>query len=179
VSIVVLGLDLSLASTGLATYSSELGYQTRALKPPTRRSHGHDRLEWLLQTVESEFRHAHLVVVEGPSYGSANRGQRGHHERAGLWWLVTHALWLRMSQVAVAPPAAVKRYATGKGNASKDTVLREVTRRFADFHGGNDEADALILAALAAEHLGHPIVEMPAAHRTALTAVEWPELMSP
>jgi hypothetical protein len=52
----------------------------------------------------------HLVdpgVVEGPrpvDYG--NQGgegrQSGHHERAGLWWLVTHALWKRGIDYAVA-----------------------------------------------------------------------------
>lgn len=178
-SVVVLGLDLSLTSTGAATYSSELGYQTRTLKPQARKACGHDRLEWFIQAVEAEAKDADLIVVEGPSYGSAHRGERGHHERAGLWWLVSHALWLRMYTVAIAPPAALKRYATGKGNASKDTVLREVTRRFPEFQGGNDEADALVLAALGAEHLGHPIVDMPMAHRSALAGVDWPEVRSP
>lgn len=175
----VIGLDLSLTSTGLA-FANGTGYDTHPLKPPRGKDRGHDRLAWFLREVEAVAdRQPDLVVVEGPAYGSSRQSQRGHHERAGLWWMVVHALWQRTQRVAIAPPQAVKRYATGKGNASKDLVLAAVVRRFPDFAGGNDEADALILAALGTDHLGHPIADMPATHRTALTSVEWPEVNQP
>jgi crossover junction endodeoxyribonuclease RuvC len=175
--VVVLGLDLSLTSTGAALAGGNGGkYSTSVLRPPAGRHRGHDRLLWLVDEVEAEAKHADLIVVEGPAFGAKGSA---YHQLAGLWWLVVHALWLHNLPVAIAPPAAVKRYATGRGNAGKDLVLASVVRRFPDFAGGNDEADALILAALGAEHLGHPIVDMPAAHRTALSGVDWPEVRSP
>jgi hypothetical protein len=40
----------------------------------------------------------------------------------------------------------------------------------------DNEADALWLAAMAADHYGCPLVAMPQAHRAALEAVTWPAL---
>jgi hypothetical protein len=116
-----------------------------------------------------------LVVIEGPSYGS-QAGQAGHHERAGLWWLVRYALHARGTAVAAVSPASLKLYATGRGNAGKDDVMREVTRRFGWFGGDNNAADATVLAAMGFEYLGRPVVEMPQKHRVALAKCEWPEL---
>lgn len=172
----VLGLDLSLTSTGLAE-AWQNGIRTWTIKP---RGIGHERLEHLLYEIWKaawEYEGGHLVVVEGPSYGSQS-GQKGHHERAGLWWLVTHKLWDCNVCVAVVPPSALKKYATGKGNAGKDAVLLATARRFPDFDGGNDAADALWLAAMGADHLGQPIVAMPELNRAALKSVEWPAVTS-
>ena len=38
----------------------------------------------------------------------------------------------------------------------------------------NNEADALVLAAMGADHLGAPLVDLPQTHRAALDAVQWP-----
>ncbi|MFG1997897.1 hypothetical protein ACGFNU_01965 [Spirillospora sp. NPDC048911] len=120
---------------------------------------------------------AELVVVEGPSYGSGTgRRERGHHERAGLWWLVTYGLWARDVPFAVVPPAAVKRYATGRGQATKDAVLLAAARRYPRVPiESNDEADALILLAMGLDHLGRPLAEVPKSHRAAVASVAWPE----
>lgn len=163
----VIGLDLSLSATGVAGDG-----WTEVVKPPAK-LRDHSRLRWILVGLR-DFTRSDLVVVEGPAYG--NQGlQRGHHERAGLWWMATHDLWARGIPVAVAPPATVKRYATGKGNADKDAVLLAAARRFPWFSGDNNEADALWLAAAGYDRLGHPLADMPAAHRKALDAVVWPD----
>jgi hypothetical protein len=166
----VLGLDLSLTCTGLAGPG-----WTTTLKPPAK-LRGVERLCWIRTRLLDEYLNGlDLVVVEGPSYG--NQGQQrqaGHHERAGLWWLVRCTLDARGHQVAVAPPAARAKYATGRGNAGKADVIREVTKRYPWFEGGEDEADALVLAAMGADHLGQPLAELPATHRIALRGVEWP-----
>jgi Holliday junction resolvasome RuvABC endonuclease subunit len=167
----IYGLDLSLASTGIACNAG----WSDTLKPPAK-LRGHERMAWLLEQIRDHVRFADLVVVEGPSYG--NQGQQrqsGHHERAGLWWLTTHALWRAGTPVAVAPPASVKKFATGSGNAKKDDVLLAAARRFDWFDGDNNAADSVWLAALGAEHLGEPMVEMPKAHRVALAGVAWPD----
>lgn len=170
-----IGLDLSLTATGVA---SSAGW-TEVIRPPAG-TRGHPRIQHLRDTVlEMIPAVVALVVVEGPSYGNqGSRRQSGHHERAGLWWMVTHSLWKRGIDYAVASPASRAKYGTGKGNADKATVVREVTRRFDWFAGGEDEADALILAAMGADWLGSPIVAVPQTHRAALDAVAWPEPLS-
>lgn len=171
----VYGLDLSLVSTGVA---SNAGWAD-VIKPPPR-LRGHDRMAHLKAAILGHIKGADLVVVEGPSYGNQGaQRQAGHHERAGLWWLVTHALWAADVPTAVASPASVKKYACGSGNAAKDAVLVAVTRRFAWFDGNNDAGDAVILAALGAERMGVPMVQMPANHRVALDGVQWPEFGLP
>jgi hypothetical protein len=115
-----IGLDLSLTGTGVA---SSRGW-TRVLHPPAK-ARGHVRLDWIRDNVLEHVGSVdeHLVVVEGPSYGNQGAGrQSGHHERAGLWWLITHALWKRGIDYAVASPAGRAKYATGKGNAAKADV---------------------------------------------------------
>jgi crossover junction endodeoxyribonuclease RuvC len=172
----VIGLDLSLTGTGVA---SSRGW-THVIHPGPK-MRGHIRMQHIRDTVLEHLpADVALVVVEGPSYGNQGSGrQSGHHERAGLWWLVTHALWKRGIDYAVASPAARAKYATGRGNAGKDVVVREVTRRFAWFAGGEDEADALVLAAMGVDWLGCPMAPMPQTHRAALDAVHWPDALSP
>lgn len=171
----ILGLDLSLTSTGVAKIDAAARtYYTEVIKPPAKAT-GVDRIDGIVRMTKYASDHAFYVAVEGPSYGSM-AGQKGQHERAGLWWCVVRELHLFGIKPAIIPPSSLKMYATGVGNAGKDAVLLATARRFPAFIGGNDEADALWLAAMAADHLGMPLVTMPAAHRKALDGVTWPEV---
>lgn len=161
----VLGLDLSLTCSGVAG----IGWAD-VIKPPAK-MRGHDRLAFISAAVVDRLLGVDLVLVEGPSFGSQGSS---YHQLAGLWWLITHALWNHGSRVAIVPPSALKKYATGKGNAGKDVVMREVARRFAWFNGDNNAADAAVLAEMGAAWLGAPTVTVPATHRVALDKCEWP-----
>lgn len=169
----VLGLDLSLTCTGLAGPD-----WTATLKPPAK-LRGTERLGWIRARLLDEYLNgADLVVLEGPAYGSAaGQRQAGHHERAGLWWVIRCALDTRGHHTAVVPPNLRAKYATGRGNAAKADVIREVTKRFPWFEGGEDECDALVLASLGARWLGQPIDDpMPKANLTAMAGIGWPNL---
>lgn len=156
---IVVGLDLSLTSTGYATRlatslikptavtGTELGPRFARLRTIKTRV-----LELLVEDAPT------LVVVEGPSHGSKG----GHeHERGGLWWRILEAVDEAGIQVLVATPTMIKKYATGKGNAEKDDVLVQAVRRFDWFEGKNDEADALWACAMGYELIGRPIVDVP------------------
>jgi Holliday junction resolvasome RuvABC endonuclease subunit len=172
---VAIGLDLSLTSTGIASSATFL---TRLVKSTGRTSDSVEikttRMIRIAEEIAGLVRGADLVVIEGPAY--AQGAMSGAHARAGLWWMVAYEMHLLRVPVAVATPGLLKMYATGKGNASKEDVLVAAIRRLPGFHGLNDEADAAWLAALGADHLGHPTVEVPAGHRRALLKVEWPTL---
>lgn len=170
----VIGLDLSLASTGIAIADEATNHSAYTIKP---KETGHERLARLIRAVMTEACDADLVVIEGPAYGSQGNGERqkGHHERAGLWWLVAQALWDESIPYAVVPPSVLKSYVTGKGNANKDAMMLATARRFDSFSGDNNAADALWLAAAGAEHFGHPLVQLPQAQRDALAKVQWPQ----
>lgn len=175
----IVGLDLSLTSTGIAVISGE-HIHTAAIRTTSCGATVTDQRRRLRGINDSIWAHIHewavspdLVVIEGPSYGSQGRGT---WDRAGLWWMVADEMLAQGCWLAIAPPASRCLYAAGKGNAPKDTVLAETARRF-DRTVGNDEADALVLAAMGADRMGCPVVKMPEKNRAALAKVAWPDGM--
>jgi len=169
---VVVGLDLSITATGVATVRDDGKYTTRSVVPGVKRK-GHDRLEFVLQGIfTAEVKMANAAVVEGPSFGS---NRPGYHVNAGLWWHVTHRLWLHGIPYVVVAPTVVKMYATGNGQSGKDAVLMSAARKFPQFDGDNNEADALWMAALFLDWSETPLVGLPQKHRRALASVDWPE----
>ncbi|MEU8560610.1 hypothetical protein AB0C45_03885 [Streptomyces cyaneofuscatus] len=182
----VVGLDLSLTSTGVAGANWAYAY-----RPGRRRSH--ERLHWLLAAVALGVKgSADLVVVEGAAY--AQGGQAGHHELAGLWWLVTQYLWSNGIPYAVVTPHGRTIYATGRANPAQEwpkkdrsRVAKGMVRAVAverygvecEGPGRYDQADATILAAMGLDWLGYPTVPVPDSHRRALEAVRWPDLIPP
>lgn len=168
----IIGLDLSLTGTGIATRTHTYLVKSSGHKGDTLSQRAH-RLAQLRDVILDATSAADMVVIEAPSFGSAMGSM---HDRSGLWWLIVDALLTRIPVAEVAPTCRAK-YATGKGNASKEDVLSAVIRRFPAFtSSNNNEADALVLCAMGYDLIGDPIVEMPAAHRVALTAVAWPSL---
>lgn len=168
----VVGLDLSLTSTGIAYADKATNFSAYTIKPKTT---GHERLNQIVMEVMREAEESDLVVVEGPSFGSTGSA---FHQLAGLWWVVTQTFWdfnIRYAQIA---PGTLKKYATGKGSAGKDEMLLATARRFPSFSGDNNAADALWLAAAGAEHLGYPLVQLPTEQRAVLAKVTWPEAVT-
>lgn len=173
----VVGLDLSLTSTGVALVT-ENGAVTDRITTKGARSDTltdrHRRLRRIVMDVVNHDDRTDLVVIEGPAFSRSNPGM---HDRSGLWWLVVDALERRDTTVIEVPPNLRAKYATGRGNAAKDDVLSAVIRRYPNVDvNGNDEADALILAAMGARHLGHPLeATLSPLHLEAMTKVAWPE----
>jgi crossover junction endodeoxyribonuclease RuvC len=179
----IVGLDLSLTSTGLAaicdddTVPAPYAFVDRITSKPTGTTleASAQRLAIIVDAVHG-WVHAgtDLVVIEGLAYSSTNGKAT---ERAGLWWLTVNRLLRAGYRVAVVTPTARAKYATGKGNAAKDAVLAAVIRRYPDVElSGNDEADALVLAAMGARWLGLGYDSLPATHIEAMDKVAWPNL---
>lgn len=144
----VVGIDLSLTGTGVA-HATRDGIVTDTLADTDR---GLDRLRRIAKAVREHARTADLVVLEGPAYASVSRG---FFERGGLHYMVLERLHLEGRTVVEVPPAVVKRYATGKGNAGKGAVVDAAARRYPEVDTGGDDnqADALWLAALGLGYL--------------------------
>jgi crossover junction endodeoxyribonuclease RuvC len=176
----VVGLDLSLTCTGVAVATENGAITDRITSTGRADATLHDRAErlrLLQHKIRGHVTHADLVVIEGPSYGSTTPHQ---HDRSGLWWLVIADLRNLAYPVVEVAPKCRMRYATGRGNASKDDVLSAVIRRYPHIDvNGNDEADSLVLAAMGMRHLGAPLEPtLPVTHLAAMTAVAWPEALS-
>jgi len=174
----VVGLDLSLTSTGIAVYPQGkpapwVGTIGSAGKKGDPWATRYRRLDNLAGRIIDAVPENALVVMEAPSYGSVTGSQ---HDRSGLWWMVYDLLAGTTRTVLPVEPTVRAKYATGKGNASKDAVLAAAVRRYPDIAiDGNDTADAVVLMAIGRRLLGAPIDDpMPKVNLSALDKLSLP-----
>lgn len=175
----VVGLDVSLTATGIADSDGGLNLvgSTGVLGMEL-----YDRIDAIdalaAEIVESvKERKPVLVVVEGLEVASAARNALvSVIDRAWLYLGVVRRLRGLGIDLAVATPASLKVYATGRGNATKNAVIDAVARRLPRFEtGGNDNlCDAAVLCAMGSDRRGTPLALLPRAHTRALDAVHWP-----
>jgi Holliday junction resolvasome RuvABC endonuclease subunit len=164
----VIALDLSLTCTGVAG----LGWTDR-IRTPLR---GDERLAYMEDEIVSFIRCADLVVMEGPSFGHS--GPRYHEDLAGLRVLVRRYCHRNELPYAVIPPANLKLYTAGRGNASKGEVRSAIADRY-DVHtegvGRYDMADAYGALAAASDWLGQSLAGVPEKNAGALAGCQWPD----
>jgi crossover junction endodeoxyribonuclease RuvC len=164
----VIGIDPSLTATGVCWPDGS----TEVIKWPGT---GVERLvnvyrrtcDWWETAVLAGQRP--LVVLEGYSMGSA-RQQSHAHGLGELGGVLRLALAHCCVDFIDVPPACVKKYATGKGNANKDLV-RDAARDRLGLPAGvtSDECDAAWLRQIGLALLFDPLaVEVPKLHREAL-----------
>jgi len=119
----------------------------------------------------------HLVAVEQAPMRSNDPGTAIRH---ALRWRVYAHLFRHDVHVVEVNPATLKLYATGDGRADKTAVVQAIRRHYGDrfdiplrkADGREDVADAIALVAMAARAVGHPI---DLDHPTRLRAVRTPQ----
>lgn len=157
----VVGLDLSLTSTGIAhiTWNGDEVVadihraQSKGSKTDTWEARSL-RILNLANEIQKRVLPAALVVLEGPSFNSVSVSS---HDRAWLWGKVFDRMMLNGVPVVVVPPSSAKKWSTGKGNADKDDMVLAAGRMWPALDGiKNDTADALALAGIGMQMLGGP-----------------------
>lgn len=164
----VIGLDLSLTSTGIAGEGWTDHVRTKL--------RGDARLAYLHSAVRDFIKSADLVVMEGPSFGHG--ALAGHEDLAGLRVLVRLYCHGHDIPYATVPPTSLKLYVAGHGRASKGEVRSAVADRYGIHTEGParyDEADAYSLIAAAYDWLGLPLATLPDRQRAALDGIAWPD----
>lgn len=164
----IVGLDLSLTGTGVCTNDGE----THTIR--TRAQDGDRRLIHIvneIRVLNCGFPAAGFVVVieDLPT----------HAKSAGITGMVhgavRHYLLAKGIPYVLMPPATLKKFATGRGNADKTAMaiaaLKRGGREFAD----DNQVDAFWLYAAALDHYGAPLFPVPQDQRAALAKVTWPE----
>lgn len=163
----IIGIDLSLTSTGIAIWDA--GWDmTTTIKPGALR--GVHRLDFIKGAVEHYAYRSHIAVIEGYSYGSRNSRQHSIGEAGGL---VRHSLWAQNITTVEVPPKTLKKFATGNGNASKQDMIEAAAEKF-NAEVSSDEADAMWLVAVGITHYLGNRFDLPKVQLSALKKVDFP-----
>jgi Holliday junction resolvasome RuvABC endonuclease subunit len=172
----VVGLDLSLASTGVARVSSAGQLTTQVVESKGKRADTlvdrHHRLRGMTERILGDNSSASLAVIEGCVAVAGGSSL----DRHALWWNVVSGLMTRGVPVAVIAPSSLKKAIAGHGRADKVAVAMAISRMYPDDHDqltGNDVADAAGLAHLGAVRLGWDVNALER-HRDIVKFTEWP-----
>jgi crossover junction endodeoxyribonuclease RuvC len=164
----IVALDLSLTATGFACTDGRSG----VLNPPKGFDRGMPRLQWIMNQVWKITEGADLVVIEGYAFDRPNQA----HQIGELGGIIRFTLWeaeVPRPYIEIAP-SSMKKFATGKGNASKPEVLVEAVRKLGYRGASTDEADALWLLEMARAHYEKRTLTVKQVE--ALDKIDWPVL---
>lgn len=151
---IVVGLDLSLAATGMVRLAvgadhieGELAKLVKSKpteeKSPTAEMH---RLLTIKEEIRSflEIEQPDLVAIEGLAFMARNT--TALVQLAGLSYLVREWLVLKRIHFVIVAPTTLKKFIVGKGNAQKDLMMMETYKRYDRTYTDNNECDAHALA---------------------------------
>ena len=120
-------------------------------------------------TVFLELRQPAAVKSQG-----AQQAQSGVHLRAGLWWLLAVRLTLHGHVVVEVTPSTLKKFATGRGNATKPDMRMALFQRAGIDERDDNRVDAWWLRQIGLHLKGHPdAISLPATHTAALAKVDY------
>ncbi|WP_141211273.1 RuvC family protein [Enemella dayhoffiae] len=171
-SATVIGIDPSLTATGICTTAGDL---ITLRSTPTAGGLPEElaRIEALTGRILAHADGADVAVIEAPSFGQSRQG--GEHIRAGLWWMIVAALTHADISTVRVPPAALKKFATGRGNATKPDMRMALYQRASIDCRDDNQVDAFWLRQIGLHHLDHPdAIRLPATHLVGLAKVDWP-----
>lgn len=169
----IIGLDLSLTSTGVAkldVLSGGCDLASISTEHVTSTFRGVRRLARLYTILEVRCAGAELVVIEGYSMGSRNSQSFSIGELGGVIRLMLYGANI---PTVVLPPTSLKKFATGSGIAQKPAMVLALFKKWGIERTQDDEADAALLAIAGAYLLDKPgLPPLTALQRDALTKAE-------
>ena len=83
------------------------------------------------------------VCIEGFSYGSRGRGVSTQY---GIGWIIRALLVKENINYTEVTPGQLKKFATGKGNTSKDNMILPIYKKWGYEHDSDNVRDAYVLA---------------------------------
>lgn len=164
---IVVGLDLSLTSTGWSA-DGKSGIISSAFKNEARLDDISRQVKTLLSNIDTPH-----VVVEGYSFASRS-GQA--HSIGELGGVVKLTLFRMSVPYAIVPPTCRAKFATGRGNASKNEVVSAISAKTGivwSGKGADDMCDAWILEEMGRVHTGTGRYEWAKLNMDALSKVNW------
>ena len=143
----VLGIDASLTGTGITVFDLYCNKSDMTLvhnEAIQVKSTGETRLKAIRDRIAEIISSWQIgyVAIEGYAFARANQAHQ-IGELGGVLRLFLHEQNIPFVEIA---PSAVKKFATGKGNAQKHEVAAHVQKRWNVMFKTNDETDAYVIA---------------------------------
>jgi crossover junction endodeoxyribonuclease RuvC len=166
----ILGLDLSLTSTGYSVHEQTGIFSTK--------EKGAKRLSVITEMVVDFClkNNIECVVIEGYSFASRNSQAHSIGEMGGC---VRMRLWENKIPFIEVPPTSRAKFATGKGNAGKTEVISSISSKTGKVFlgsGADDMCDAWVLREMALAHLKISQYNWPQVNLSALEKIDWSPL---
>ncbi len=163
----LLGLDLSLTSTGFCI-DGQTGIISTGLNGVERLEAVRDDVKNLLVSNKIE-----CVLLEGYSFASRSGQAFSIGELGGVIRVAIYESGISLVEI---PPTCRAKFATGKGNASKNEVISAVSARTGIVWGNpgaDDKCDAWILEEMGLAYLGESRYAWPEINLSALEKIDW------
>lgn len=135
-----IGIDLS-TKTGIVQIG-EYG-NVQLAKEITSNKKDPERMIEIVESITEIIEPNSKIAIEGFSYGSRGRGMSFQF---GLGYALRIELCKRNIPFLIVTPSQVKKYATGKGNTSKDNMILPIYRNWGFEHNSDNVRDAYVLA---------------------------------
>lgn len=138
----ILGLDLSLCNTGCIILDRGSVVDATTIKPDIR---GMERLYLIKNAIKTILKKhkPKLVVIEGYAY-SPHRGRA--FSIGELGGIIKLMLFVNHIDYLIVAPTTLKKFITGKGNAPKSKMEKEIFKRWKVELDTEHEVDAYALA---------------------------------
>ncbi len=166
----LLALDLSLVSTGFCS-DKKMGIIATAEKGPKRL----DLISSAISDIVKE-EEIGVVIIEGYSFASRSGQAFSIGELGGVVRTTLYRMGIPFIEI---PPTCRAKFATGKGNASKNEVVSSISAKTGIIFrnpGADDQCDAWILLEMAKTYLGVSSIDWPKVNKDALDKVDWSPL---
>ena len=168
----LLGLDLSLTSTGYSCGEAQ-GVIASKERGVIRLKEVSEAIKKLILELNIE-----VVILEGYSFASRSGQAFSIGELGGVVRLTLHELGIPYVEV---PPTCRAKFATGRGNASKNEVISAVSAKTGIVWGNpgaDDKCDAWILEEMGLSVIGMSKFSWPATNLEGLGKVDWTPLQT-
>ena len=167
----VIGLDLSITATGICLADGECWTTGGPAKV------GDYRLVNIVHAIRSACNISKGLTQCGPDL-VVIEDIPTHAHGAGVTAMVHGAVRVELIRASdpyvLVPPATLKKYATGRGNATKADMAVALYKRFGLELDDDNQVDAFWLRAAGLDALGFAPVVLPEVQRSVLGKVEWP-----
>ncbi len=147
---IILGVDLSLTSTGVCELIPDRVDPCSYLIKP--RVKGCERLTYIEKRISSVINayHPRLVILEGYSFGSRTGQAFSIGELGGI---IKVLLFNSKFKTILVPPTCLKKFVTGKGNSGKEVMLMKTLSKYNREFTDNNLCDAFGLAMMGKAYL--------------------------